>query len=64
MTTGAQMDKYERFLDQRDDGGLAQKSRATADPGDQPEQYGGDDLNDSLNRINREDAEGYGFGKF
>lgn len=31
----------------------------TEDPGDRPEQI--DDLNDSLNKINREDARGYGY---
>lgn len=49
------MHKYENFLDE--DGEFHKKSVATEDPGDAPEMHG-DDLNDSLNKINRVDARG------
>jgi hypothetical protein len=55
VTTGAHMHKYENFLDE--DGEFYKKSVATEDPGDVPENHG-DDLNDSLNKINRADARG------
>ena len=55
VTTGAHMHKYENFLDE--DGEFYKKSVATEDPGDAAEQHG-DDLNDSLNKINRADARG------
>lgn len=56
MTTGAQMHKYENFLDE--DGEFKQKNSVmTADPGTEAENYG-DDLNDSLNKINKADARG------
>jgi len=58
MTTGAQMQKYENFLDDQGEFN-PKKSKMTEDPGDQHEQI--DDLNDSLNKINREDARGYGY---
>lgn len=58
MTTGAQMQKYEGFLDDHGEFN-PKKSRMTEDPGDRPEQF--DDLNDSLNKINREDARGFGY---
>ena len=50
MTTGAQMQKYENFLDDQGEFN-PKKSRMTEDPGDLPEQH--DDLNDSLNKINK-----------
>jgi len=59
MTTGAQMQKYEAFLDEQGEFSHKKRSRMTEDPGDRPEQI--DDLNDSLNKINREDARGYGY---
>ena len=55
VTTGAHMHKYENFLDE--DGEFYKKSVATEDPGDAAENHG-DDLNDSLNKINRADARG------
>ena len=55
VTTGAHMHKYENFLDE--DGEFYKKSVATEDPGDAAEIHG-DDLNDSLNKINRADARG------
>lgn len=59
VTTGAHMHKYENFLDE--DGEFYKKSVATQDPGDAAELHGDDDdLNDSLNKINKADARGYG----
>jgi len=55
VTTGAHMHKYENFLDE--DGEFYKKSVATEDPGDAAETHA-DDLNDSLNKINRVDAKG------
>ena len=49
MTTGAQMQKYENFLDDQGEFN-PKKSRETDIPED------GDELNDSLNKINRADA--------
>jgi len=63
MTTGAHMHKFENFLDEEGEFNN-KKSLATTVPGElateqiQIGDYNEDDLNDSLNKINKADARG------
>ncbi len=61
MTTGAQIENYEPFLEDRPKHRQKKKSLDTEDPGEFQEDHGGDDLNDSLNKINQADAKGYSY---